>query len=146
MKNVSKVILTCLSVLFLSLSFFGCKSEPDLTPKINAVFYTLLDPATNTNTSGNTTLLTGEKWEYYLVVDFQQPNMDVVKMVLEYENDGETRTVIYNITPQYENQKSWWTVYWTEVPENTVRNLKFYLETSDGVQSDPYNLTINLWK
>ena len=147
MKNVSKVIFVCLAILFLSLSFFGCNGEVEngLNASINEVFYTKLDPQEKPYEElvHETTLLTGESYKYYLVVDFYQPNKDVVKLVAEYST-GEDPNEFY-ITPRYVDQISWVKINWSEVDENTTETIRFYLEDAEGNRSAPYTMSVDLW-
>lgn len=136
-----KKITLCLFALVLSLSFFGCKNDV-FNASIKKVFYTDDNP----NEEDYDSLLPrsviwGDK-DYFLVVDFHQPNMDVVKLVLQYNGNE----VTYDLTPLYENQYSWWSIRWTVVEDKNDQELTFYLEDAQGRRSAPKTIKMTFWK
>lgn len=80
--------------------------------------------------------------EYRLVCDFHEPDMDVVKMVMETE-DGQSSE--FPITSSYEWQiSSWCPVTWTIHEREPLKHLTCYLEDAEGHRSAPYTLTVTL--
>lgn len=145
MKNVVKL----LAVLFIALSFYGCKNNDDeFNASITEVFYTNQNPEGFSMSELDRVTNIRDKSHcpsYVLVVRFRQPNKDVVRMVMQYESDGETKESTYSITPQYVDQNSWWLdQWWTFSSPVNNKELKCYLEDASGRRSAPYTFHINL--
>ena len=137
-----KKFIKCLMVLVLSLCFYGCKNDV-FNASITEVFYTNGNPENvSSMDSLNRVNELHNGVHYTLVVRFHEPNMDVVKMVMQYGTDGQSN---YTITPLYENQNTWWNNVWWNVYDNEDNfELKCYLEDANGNRSSPYTFHVNL--
>lgn len=139
-----KKIINVIVVLFLALSFYGCKNDV-CTASINTVCYTKDDPEVNGLSGILRESTIYHSHEYYLVVDFHQPDLNVTALVLQYESAGETKEVKYTIIPKYEYQISWWEeISWTIQADESNKKLRFYLEDKNGHRSSPYILQMDL--
>ena len=72
--------------------------------------------------------------------------MDVVMMVLEYEEDGEIKEKYYSMSQDYVDQTVCWNdVNWNGVAREDDKELRFYLEDAEGNRSAPYTMSVDLW-
>ncbi|MCQ2590665.1 MAG: hypothetical protein MJ179_09610 [Treponema sp.] len=145
MRKFKSIILLSILISMAAL-FTACSSEPLSTASIREVFYTTESPTESTfYTVSRVTELKFEKY-YYLVIDFYEPEMNVVKAKLYLDDKfmGD-----YNIESVYENQfTTYENVYWT-VPSNYnneeyTLNLTFVLEDEKGRRSAPYKLNVTV--
>lgn len=139
-------ITLCLFALVLSLSLFGCKNDV-FNASITEVFYTRFDPAeVDYNLLIHADQIMGGL-DYFMVVDFHQPNKDVVRLIMQYESDDGPKELAYPLTPKYENQISWWEkCNWKVTEDEKDQYLTFYLEDEQGRRSNPYQLKLDFKK
>ena len=103
MKNVVKL----LAVLFIALSFYGCKNNDDeFNASITEVFYTNVNPDGFTLAELRDFKVTNIRdhsyCNYYLVLSYRQPNKDVVKMIMQYDWNGDVREDEYRLSRVYD--------------------------------------------
>lgn len=140
-----KKFIKCLMVLVLSLCFFGCKND-FFDATISGVCYTSQNPYGLHFEDLEQVSDIQNGVNYYLVADFNQPNMDAVKLILRYYSNGTVRESQYTMTPEYEQQMTWWSnVHWDVGSYEYNKELTFYLEDGNGNRSNPYTLHVNLW-
>lgn len=145
-----KKVVKLLAVLFIALSFYGCKNNDDeFNASINEVFYTNVDP-NGEEISGLDRVVNIRResvCHYYLVLHCSQPNKDVVKMVMQYDSDGNVREDEYLFGTTYNDADLvvWWSeAYWNFTSPESNKELKCYLEDASGRRSAPYTFQINL--
>lgn len=145
-----KKFIKCLAVLFIALSFFGCKSNDDeFDASINEVFYTDVDPEGMDISvlERIVDILDKSVNRYYLVLDCRQPNKGAVKMIMQYDSNGTVKEDEYLFGRIFNdvNLVIWWNdVYWNITTAEPNKELKCYLEDESGRRSSPYTFRINL--
>ena len=150
-KIIYSILLAGLVALGLSSCSNGNKPDKGI-PVIHEVFYTdhlanvfepnlsnmkRLDQITVNRTSSPTF-----DYNYSLVVDFSDEDLDVVKMHTSY--DGfEKNDEIYNIKQDWADQYSWWNKQAWKMPnDSTELTLSVYLEDDLGNRSDIKTFTV----
>jgi len=135
-----KKITLCLLALVLSLSLFGCKNHV-FTAQIIEVFYTDKDAVVDADNLNSLTRITHivNDAEYKLVCNFDEPDLDVVKLIQQTESGKEYE---FTIVPTYTGQiNTWQDGGWIiDTTHDTV--LTFYLVDADGNRSAPYRLNL----
>ncbi len=147
-----KKVVKLLAVLFIALSFYGCKNNDDeFNASITEVFYTNVNPDGFTLAELRdfkvTNIRNHSYCNYYLVLSYRQPNKDVVKMIMQYDWNGDVREDEYRLSRVYDgvDMLVWWNdAYWNFSEPESNKELKCYLEDASGRRSGPYTFHINL--
>ena len=141
-----KKFVKCFAILAFALCFFGCKNNVNnvFNASIIEVFYTDLDAVINADTLDSLTRITDihDDADYKLVCNFNEPDLNVVKLIQQTE---EGREYPFIISPTYTGQISSWTDggWIINTTHDTV--LTFYLEDADGNRSAPFRLNLKFW-
>lgn len=140
MKKLSKLLV----LLIMAVTVSGCKNNVS-SAEIREVFFTTEDPREHSFQSLVRKTVLDENKNYTLVLDFHQPDIDIVKMIIKYSSGGEEKEAVYTLNPQYEYQTTWWNnILFSGIEGEEVFELKCFLEDKKGRRSGKYKFTVTV--